>query len=320
MKRIIGFFLMIPLILYICLNQSYGTPLETLQKEESIKKLPSESDTNQKTIELTQTDMQLDHEVIQYKIIFHEKERINVSIHLFLRQTGMENKVFFLMLTDGNKSILPNQVDMLYLSYVPMGLIDITTKNSRFIVGQHLVKRILQQLQIGMEKTIKADRAVMKNDAWYLTIAALTPAEGDITVKLSSLHESMECIQLERHTNLELYTAYDTDFSGTYLGMKFFLFGCSYAKNLARHIETTTGSILHFASGGHSRGKITVQHPDGSISSNDDRFLATYTYHGNETGHWGFTANGWSLRWKYGITLFVIDNDPHFRYSSQTVI
>jgi hypothetical protein len=315
--KIIGLSLIIPTIILVCIYNSDVNPKEVLLPNDSIKNMGLEQDDNEKTIEITQKDMQLNHEVIQYKIVFHNDDTINVSIHLLLENKNIQKKVFFLILTDGNKSILPAQTDMLYLSYVPMTTIDVTTRNNRFSVGQRLINTILQKGRFGLEKTLKEDRSVKKNDTWYLTIATLTSAEGDITVTLTSQSksQSMELLQMERHSKLELYSAYDNDFSGTYVGMKLFFFGCSYAKNLNKCIETTSGSIIHFVSGGHFRGDITVQQPDGTITSNNNRFAATYTYHGNTTGQWSFSANGWSILWKHGITLFFIDIDPHFRYA-----
>jgi hypothetical protein len=228
---------------------------------------------------------------------------------------NIQKKVFFLMLTDGNRSILPQQIDMLYLSYVPMVTIDITARNNRFTIGQQFITVLLQKVRFGLEKTLATDVMVKKNTVWYLTIAVLTPAEGDITVKFASQHQSMELQQIERHRNLELFSAYDNDFSGTYFGVKLFVFGLSFAKNLNKKIETTKGSIIHFTSGGHAKGNIKVQEPNGKIFSDDTRFITVYTYHGNQTGLWSFTANGRSFRWKYGITLFFIDIDPHFRYT-----
>jgi hypothetical protein len=265
------------------------------------------------SIEINQDDLQLNHEVVQFKIIFHDSDTINISIHMSLLQKDMQEKAFFIMLTDGTKSLISVDTDMLLLFYVPLSIIDITTPMRRLCFGKPLLYLFSNKINLGLQKITTNVVSAKKNDTWYLTIAVLTKTEGDITIKFKSQHQSMEILQTQRHSNLDFYSSYNNGFSGKYFGIKFFIFGFSLAKNINKQIETKTGSIIHFISAGHTKGDINVQGPNEIAYSDDKRFITTYTYHGNATGQWVFSANGRSFLWKYGIILFYIDIDPHFR-------
>ncbi len=303
------------ILMLVSLNFPSVNPDAIVVPTEKIQGMGLEIPKAMSDIEITQDQLKLNHEVIQYKIFFYENDTINISMHMALLQKDMKEKAFLVMLTNGTKSIIPYETDMLFLFYVPLYLIDITIPTRRFCFGKPLLFLFTKKINIGLERGFSKDISVKKNDTWYLTIAVLSQTEGDITIKFKSQHQTMQIQQTQRQGNLDFYSSYNNGFSGRYYGFKFFIFGCSFAKNTHKLIKTTTGSIIHFISAGHSKGTIQVQGPNGIAYSDDTREISTYTYHGNETGQWVFSANGRSFLWKHGIILFYIDIDPHFQYT-----
>ena len=260
------------------------------------------------TIEITQQEIQLDYEVIQYKIIFHEDDTINVYLYGQILSKSLGEKLFLISITDGRDSII-QKIDKnhyhIFLIHLPVGRFEITTPRFKFVGKLPLIFKLRN---VGLKDYCIGDVDVKKNDTWYLTIAVVSQKETDIQIKLKSENKSMELLQIERHSKLGFYSANHNDFDGKYYSISYGGFGITYAKNLNKKIETTDGSFIYFSSISHKKGDVKIQTPDKTILSSNNKKVIQYIYIGNNTGVWSFTANGRNLLgFKYMIILFYID-------------
>lgn len=271
-------------------------------------------------IYLDQEQLNLNNEVIQYQIIFHRNDTINISLQMILQQTGIDFQPMcsFLMLTDGNKSVFKNTT-MFFLYDIPTGsIIDANILGKRISIGGKLFNRILSKTRfhIGSACYYTEDIKVKNNTVWFLTIAQLDNTHKEIlATSIKSNYEGMEIIQTERTNDMGFYTCVNNDFDGKYFGFKFLPylpFGFSIAKNLQKEITTTKGSIIYFSSIGHRKGQISIEIQNETFTNTNKR-SATFIYCGNQTGTWKFSASGIGFPWKHFVTLFYIDIDPHMK-------
>lgn len=271
-------------------------------------------------IALDQKDLKLDHEVIQFKIIFHEKDTINVSVQLAIEEMFREPTACLMMITNGSTSIFGNTT-VLSFSYLPTGtIVDTTIFHYRFIFGGKLFHKLLSftRFRIGQAVKLSKNVQVQSGDVWFLTMVELNSKLGEeLKVAFRSLmsFSSMELVQLNRSSNLGFFSSLDNDFEGIYMGFKipFLPFGFSIAHNLHKEVILLKGGLINFASVGHRKGKITVEMPNGKIYTNPNKMVAIFSYCGNQTGTWKFSASGWGFPWKHVVVLFYIDVDPHIK-------
>jgi hypothetical protein len=277
-------------------------------------------------LKIDQKNLSLDHEVIQFKIIFHENDTINVTTMMILQQTGkdFEPRACLLILTNGSSSIFDEeQVSLLY--DVPFGLLfDATILGHRIAIGGRLFHKLLTftRLRIGTSRQLYKNAEVKNGDVWYLTLAEFnSKPEEELKIVFRSLTSSpsMELVQGDRHTDIGFYSALDSDFEGRYMGFKlpFLPFGFSVAKNLHKEMVTSRGSVVYFCSVGHARGRIEVEAPNNKtyVSVNDG--IIIFSYAGNLTGTWNFSASGVGFPWKHMVVLFYADVDPHLQLRNE---
>jgi len=225
--------LIIPLFLIITTTQTKNDGSHTLSKE-----IPLVPIQKYNAISIDQEQLDLNHEVIQYKIIFHKDDTVNVSLNMIVQQTGIdfEPMYSFIMITDGNKSIFKNST-LFYTMDVPVGsIIDTNLFGKRICIGGKLFNRLLMKTRahIGSACYYTENIKVKNNTIWYLTIAQLDNAHKEIlTIAIKSKYKEMEIVEIERNKNMNFYSSYDNDFEGRYFGFRllpYLPFGFSIAK------------------------------------------------------------------------------------------
>jgi hypothetical protein len=321
MKRIIsGIVLIISILLLIFMNvktEHHVDPDRPIISKTAQKDIPFHDN-----IIIDQNELQLKNEVIQYKVIFHKNDTINVTAFLMLQQTekDFEPQACLLMLTNGTENIFENS-NISFLFYIPSALLfDMTVFGYRIALGGKLFFRFLNhtRIRIGVTKHLSNIVRVKNGDIWYLTIAEFNCKPGKkitVTFKSLSSSSSIELIQMERHMDIGLDSALDNDFEGRYIGCKlpFLPFGFSIADNLHKEIVTSRGSIVYFSSMGHLKGKIKVEAPNNNTYINDNNKIAIFSYLGNWTGNWNFFASGIGFPWKHNVILFYADVNPYVK-------
>jgi hypothetical protein len=189
-------------------------------------------------------------------------------------------------------------------------LIDINFGKFHFGLGKLLFKI----LPIGNSDSIKGNIEVKSETEWYLTVGVYHKSlDETFFISIESEKPCFEVIELDRNNNIEYLSVWHGDFTGFYAGIKILSFGISYARNIAKTITTTKGSIISVSSIGHIKGYIKVVGPDGKQFINNNAKLASFQYYGNQTGTWKFISSGFGFPWKHGISLFYIDADPHIQ-------
>ena len=261
-------------------------------------------------LDISQRDLCLNHEVVQYKILFHDNTTVKVRGRIAYIIRDLKPVAYLFYLTDGETRL----VNFSYCIQNPVGtLLDVTTKSNHFVVGGKLLYRLVN---FGRDVSIDKKFSVISGDEWYLTIGVYRSIKTeDLFFKLESDKPCVELIQIERHDNIGYFSSWNNDFCGTYIGFRllFLPFGLSFADSLEREITTTRGTILSFSSVGHLKGKIVVRFPDGSLYTNNRRWAAGFIYEGNKTGTWSFRAWGIGFPWKHVVSLFYADINPHFK-------
>jgi hypothetical protein len=223
-----------------------------------------------------------------------------------------------IIFTNGTKGIMKREIDgkfyetpILGYGMIPSNIfIDINLGKFHFGLGKLLFKI----LPIGNTDSIKGNIEVKSGTEWYLTLGVYHRSlDENFFISVESEKPSFKVIELDRSNKIEYLSAANNDFSGFYAGIKIFSFGISYARNIAKTIITTKGSIIEFSSGGHLRGNIKVYGPDGNQFTNHNAKLANFHYFGNQTGSWKFSSSGFGIPRKHMVSLFYIDADPHIQ-------
>jgi len=271
---------------------------------------------------IDQKQLQLHHEVVQYQVVFHENDTINVSAVMALQQLGTDltPQASLFILSNGTASIVEKST-VSFLFHVPSALFfDATVLRHRFAFGGRFFFKLLNltRFRIGASLAKYEEVPVKKGDIWFLTIAVFASKPGEVlTIVFRSLSSSlsMELVETERHTNIGFYSALDSDFEGRYVGFKLPLlpFGFSRADDLCKEVTTSKGSLLYFCSVGHVKGRLKVEAPNQKFYLNTNDNMAVFSYCGNLTGRWNFSASGFGFPWKHLVFLFYVDVDPHIR-------
>ena len=266
----------------------------------------------------SQKTLNLDHEFIQYKIKFYENSTINYNYFLRFFIKEIHPHYYMIIFTNGSKGIMKREIngkfyDAPILGYgmIP-GNIFIDINLGKFHVG--FGKLLFKILPIGNTDGIKGNIEVKSGAEWYLTLGVYHKSRDEtFFISIESEKPCFEVIKFDRSNKIEYLSAAYNDFSGFYTGIKIFSFGISYARNIAKTITTTKGSIIEFSSSGHLKGNINVYAPDGNQFTNNNAKLASFHYFGNQTGTWKFSSSGFGFPRKHMVSLFYIDADPHIQ-------
>ena len=270
-------------------------------------------------VEFNQEEIQLQKEVVQYKITFHHDDVIDVSLHMYVYYVDETMTSGYCLLTDGEKPLLHPRV----LWYIPERKYSIITPRMRVSVGRFWLVKILNdkegKLRFGSAYNDSGSFNVFEGDTWYLTLAVPTASEkSGYSVVFTSLNNSMEVNQLTRHSHLGLYAANYNQFSGKYYSIQLSLLGGFTACDISKEITVKNGSIIDIRIAAQRKGNMIVDLPNGEEIQLNKKGLIYYSFLGNETGSWKFTVKGWSIYFRMLVVLFYIDIDPHINPSSNT--
>jgi len=272
------------------------------------------------TITLDEKDLRLDHEVIQFTVLFHENDIINVTTLQMILRLGkdVEPQANMLILTNGSRSVF-HKSNVSFLYYVPSALLfDATILGHRIAIGGRLFFNLLNltRFRVGVAQALSSEISVKKGDVWYLTMSVVNPKPGEelrVVLRSLSMALSMELNQTVRSPDVGFYSALDNDFNGRYFGVKLPLlpFGFSFADNLQKKILTVRGSVVYFCSVGHRNGRMKIEAPNNKTYLNENGGLSVFSYCGNWAGTWNFTASGLGFPWKHNVMLFYADINPY---------
>ena len=248
-------------------------------------------------IKIYQENLNLDHEVIQYKILFHENDTITFNSYVSYILTDNKPVAYFILLTDGETNIISPTL----LFHVPIG-------------GKIRYKL----LNFGSEKQNEVSHIVKEGECWYLTLAIYDSKSEQFEVTFESVNDSMELIELTRHSKLGLYSVWKKgDFSGLYLGRGLMIapYGISLALDVTKTINLENGVIVFYQNVGQIKGTMEVNTPMGNYV-NRRIPVSEFLYFGNNTGTWEFKTSGIGFPFKQVIFLFYIDIDPHMNMAN----
>lgn len=260
-------------------------------------------------VDFNQHDLQLEKEVIQFEITFHHDDVVDVSSDMYVYYLDETITSIYCLLSDGEKPLLiPGGP-----TWVPYRKRHIITPRMRISVGRWRLINILNNIEgfrgIGIPWQERKSFEVQAGDTWYLTLAIPTSAKkAYFSIVLSSLNDSMQITQLQRHGNVGFYSADYNQFSGNYysIGLRFL---AGFTKcDVYKQITTEDGSIINFGFDGHRKGTANVHYLKGNTLEFD---RGIFSYLGNETGTWKFTAEGQGR--KIAVYLLYIDIDPHIK-------
>lgn len=265
-------------------------------------------------VEFNQEMLELEKEVVQFQIMFHHDDVINVSLNMFVYYVDETITSGYFLLTDGEKPLLEPRC----IWYVPERKYQIITPKIRLSVGKFWLVKILNdkegKIRVGSASNDSGRFDVQDGDTWYLTLAVPTSSKkSGFSVVFESLYDSMEVTQLERNGNVGLYSASYNQFEGKYYAIKLSWFGGFSACNVFKEIMVKNGSIIDASVGGHRKGNIVVYQPNGEEKTLNHKGFMHYVFLGNVTGSWKFTVNGWSIYFRMGIVLLYIDINPHVK-------
>jgi hypothetical protein len=278
-------------------------------KTEDINGLENDSSNYCNFIEFNQEVLQLKKEVVQYKITFHQDDVIAVSSKMVALYVDETITSAYCLLTDGEKPLL----EPVCLCYVPERRYLLVTPKIRVSVGKWWFVKIFKDT-VGAADNRSGNFEVQAGDCWYLTLAVPTNSEKSyFSVTFQSLYDSMEITQLQRHSNVGIYSPTYQQFSGKFYSIKLGIFGGGSLCDSYKEITVTDGSVFHIFIAGHRKGTLWVNLPNGGEEQYKGEGLITYTFFGNESGNWKFRVKGWSFYFRMAVVLFYIDIDPHVK-------
>jgi hypothetical protein len=281
----------------------------TILKTDEISGSQNDSTSYSNFIEFNQDELQLKKEVVQFKITFHQDDVIDVSSKMAVLYVDETITSAYCLLTDGEKPLLEPEC----LWYIPERKYLVITPRIRLSVGKFWLIKILND-NVGRADNNSGHFDVQSGDSWYLTLAVPTLSEKSyFSIIFKSSKESMEAIQLTRHSNLDLYSPTYNQFSGKYYTIKFSVLGGGSICDVSKEITVKDGSVFHLVVAGHRKGNMMVYLPNGEEKQLNQKGLMEYIFLGNESGNWKFTIKGWSIYFRMAIVLFYIDIDPHVR-------
>lgn len=321
MKKIISVSIIISILLILSLTVvgllmiSQEANDGAVLKTDEINGPQNESISYSNLVEFNQDALQLQKEVVQFEIKFHQDDVVDVSSHMSVYYVDETITSVYCLLTDGEKPLLEPPGGPFYVPYRKYSII---TPRMRLSVGKFWFVKLLNdregKTRIGAQWNVSGQFDVEAGDIWYLTLAVPTSAEkSGYSVVFNSLNKSMEVTQLVRHNNLGLYSANYNQFSGKYYGIKLSWFGGFVVCDVTKEITTKDGSIVEIYVAGHMKGNMMVHLPNGEEIPFSKRGIMHYSYLGNESGTWMVTVKGWSIYLIMDVWLLYIDIDPHLK-------
>ncbi len=264
-------------------------------------------------IEVNQQTLQLENEVVQFEIIFHCDDVVDVSQQMHVYYVDETITSVYCLLTDGNRSLLERPETLFYIPYRKYCFI---TPRIRLSLGKVWFVKFLNdregKVRIGSPTENSGSFNVHAGDRWYLTLAIPTSSEKTgFSVALSSVNHSMEITQLTRHQNLRFYSAHYHQFSGKYYALKLSWLGGLCLCDVSKEITTKEGSIVEICTAGFRKGSMVVSFPTGEELLLENEEAIRFRYWGNETGTWECAVKARSLYFIMDVWLLYIDIDPH---------
>jgi hypothetical protein len=263
-------------------------------------------------VEFNQEKLQLQKEVMQFEITFHQDDVVDLSMNMFVSYVDETITSVYCLLTDGEKPLLEPRM----LWYVPERKYSLVTPKIRLSVGKFWLVKILNdkegKIRFGSAYNDSGRFEVNSGDTWYLTLAVPTSCEkSGYSIILKSHYISMEVNQLTRNCNVHLFSANYNQFSGKYYAVKFHILGGCSVCDIKKEITVINGSIVNMYVGGHRKGSMQVTLPDNVEKQFNQKGLMVYSYLGNQSGKWKFVVQGWSIYFRMQVVLMYIDVDPH---------
>jgi hypothetical protein len=278
-------------------------------KTEEIALLQNNSTSFHDLVEFNNDELQLKNEVIQFKITFHQKDVVDVTVKTVAYYVDETMTAAYCLLTDGEKPLINSSCTC----YIPERKYLVVTPKMRVSIGKWWIAKLLKD-KIGQSSNDSKQFNVQAGESWYLTLAVPTSSEKSyFSLIFRSINDSMEVTQLTRHRNVGLYSPSFNQFSGKYYAIKFSFLGGASICDISKEITVREGSIIHLVVAGQNKGEILVDLPNGEKTQFSQGGIITYIFLGNETGNWKFTVNGWSLYFRMAIMLLYIDIDPHVK-------
>ncbi|HVQ00727.1 MAG TPA: hypothetical protein VMT57_04360 [Candidatus Thermoplasmatota archaeon] len=267
-------------------------------------------------LEFDQQTLDLQKEVVQYEIDFHQNDWVDVSVYMYVSYVDNVITSNYFLLTNGEQPLMAPRI----LAYVPERKYLLVTPRTQISLGKFWLIKMLNdregRIRIGSSYNDSNGFGVHAGDVWYLTLAVPTSSEqSGFHVAFVSTQCSMTVRQVVRHHDLGLFTATYNQFSGKYYAIKFsFLGGCSVG-NITKEITTRNGSIVDFCVAAHRKGSLVAIQPNGAVILNNNKGFMHYEFLGNATGEWTFNFKGWSVYYRISAVLLYIDIDPHCFFS-----
>jgi len=256
---------------------------------------------------VSQSNLQLDNEYIQYKILFHNSDTIDVKIRMHYEVKTLDNLFYLVYLADGKDELTYKT----FLRHEPVGMIDIT-------LGKHI--KILPKASSD-ENTFDRTFHVEKNDIWYLTVAVYKSMNETIEISLNSDNATMEATILGRGNRLGYFTVQDGDFSGKilsrYRGIS--IFGLGYSRcHVTKTIKFEKGTLFYSNIDRFLDATLIVTQPNGKSYQHATKKVGkliqenTHHYEGMRiTGEWTFLIKGIGFPCKLTASVFYVDVDPY---------
>jgi len=263
-------------------------------------------------VEFDQDALQLQKEVVQFEIVFHSDDVIDVTSHMYVSYVDETIVSGFFLLTDGEKPLMEPRS----LWYVPERKYVITTPKIRLSFGKLWLVKMLNErngkVRFGSACDDSGTFEVKSGDIWYLTLAVPTSLEkSGFLVTFQSLQDSMEINQLTRSRNVAFYSANYNQFDGKYYSFKLSILGGFSRCNVYKEITTKNGSIVDICVAAHRKGNLMIYLPNGEDEQSNKKGYMRYSFLGNLSGTWKFSVKGWSLYFMIQVVLLVVDINPH---------
>ena len=258
-------------------------------------------------VTVSQSNLQLDNEYIQYKIVFHDSDTIDVKIYMHYEVKTLNNLFYLVYLADGKDELTYRT----FLRHEPVGIIDITLRKHRKILPK----------TSSDETTFDRTFHVERDDTWYLTVAIYKSMNETIEISLSSDNATMEITILERGDKLGYFTVQDGDFSGKFLSRYRGIssFGLGYSRCcVTKTIEFKEGTLFYCNIDRFLDGGLIVTQPSGKSYQYASKKVGkliqenTHYYEGMRiTGEWTFLIKGIGFPCKFTASVFYVDTDPY---------
>ena len=287
-------------------QEPYKPPLENETQPEP----PAPKPTYLNNKVFSQSTEQLNGEVVQYKITFHDNDIVNYKMDISYNLVGKGNVFYLIYLTDGNFTVTS------HLSGENLGrLFDITTFRKHRSLGGKTSSSI--------GETSASDIITVKNNTvWYLTIAVARSINESLSVAFETEKESMEINSIGRTDAVTLVSAVDADykdgkFFGRYKGYSIFGIGLSHC-NIYKEIPVSNGGIMCVDMFNYVDGEMEIGNSFGYRHQNfrpDNSSILMSTTYINSVEYWFITAQNYAVGKKSSVLAFVVDVNPYSCYA-----